>query len=220
MVAKRVGVLLSGCGVMDGSEIHEAVLTMLALDRAGAEIVYLAPNKEQSDVINHVGNVPTSDRRNCFEEAARIARGKIRDLKHVSAGDLDALILPGGYGATKNLVTFAKDGPRCTVDPDVARLLRELQGGGKPIGALCIAPMVLAKVFGPDLHPEVTIGTDVETARALESMGARHRNASVNEVVIDRKNKFVTTPCYMLAGSIREVSVGAEKAVQALLEMV
>ncbi len=125
-MAKRVGVVLSGCGVMDGAEIHEAVCTMLALDRAGAEIVCLAPDRDQADVVNHFSNTPQGERRNVLVEAARLARGKIRNVAHVQASDLDAAILPGGFGAAKNLSTFAADGPKATVDAGVARLLRDL----------------------------------------------------------------------------------------------
>lgn len=218
-MATRVGVILSGCGVYDGAEIHEAVLTMLALDRAGAEIVCLAPDRDQSDVIDHRTGKPTGERRNVLAEAARIARGKIQDVAAAKATDLDAAVLPGGFGAAKNLSTFASAGARCEVDPGVAKLLRDLHGQRKPIAALCIAPAVVAKLFGADLHPELTIGNDAATARQLDAMGARHVEAGVADVVIDRKHRIVTTPCYMLAGRIGEVATGAEKAVAALLEL-
>jgi enhancing lycopene biosynthesis protein 2 len=216
---KRIGVVLSGCGVQDGAEIHEAVLTMLAIDRAGAEIVCLAPDKEQADVVDHLRGKPTGEKRNVLVEAARIARGKIRPVSEVRAADLDAVVLPGGFGAAKNLSTFAKDGAQCTVDADVARLLQEMHKSAKPIGALCIAPAVLASVFGKTLQPEVTIGNDKGTAEALESMGAKHRTATVTEVVVDRKNRIVTTPCYMLDARIGDIATGAEKAVQELLKL-
>jgi enhancing lycopene biosynthesis protein 2 len=216
----KVGVILSGCGVYDGSEIHEAVLTMLSLDRAGAEMVIMAPDKDQTDVIDHRTKQASKQKRNVLVESARIARGKIADVASIKARDLDAVILPGGFGAAKNLSTFAKDGAKCTVDKDVQKLLREMHAAGKPIAALCIAPAVVAKIFGQDLHPELTIGNDAETSSALETMGAKHFKAGVTEVVIDDENRIVTTPCYMLAGRIGEVATGAEKAVKALLAMV
>jgi enhancing lycopene biosynthesis protein 2 len=220
MKSKRIGVLLSGCGVMDGSEIHEATLTLFFLDRQGAEIVCMAPNKDQFDVMNHIAGAPTQEKRNVLMEAARIARGKILDVKTVKAEDLDAVIIPGGFGAAKNLCTFAKDGPDCQVDEGVATLLRNLHRAKKPIGALCIAPAVIAGLFGAEISPELTIGTDPGTASALEKMGARHKNAKVDEIVVDGKNRIVTTPCYMLAQSIKEVGVGVEKLVLQIMEMI
>ena len=218
-MAKKVGVLLAGCGVMDGSEIHEATLTLYFLDKMGAETICMAPDKEQADVVDHKAGAPAAEKRNVLVEAARIARGKIRDLKSVKADELDALIIPGGFGAAKNLCTFAGEGAECKVDEGVAGLLRSMHAQKKPIGALCIAPAVLARLFGPDHHVELTIGTDRGTAAALESMGARHRQASVSEIVVDEKNRVVTTPCYMTARGIAEVGAGAEKVVARILEM-
>jgi len=219
MKRKKIGVLLSGCGVMDGSEIHEATLTLYFLDRQGAEIICMAPNKDQLDVVDHVTNTPVVEKRNVMVEAGRIARGKITDARTVKADDIDAVIIPGGFGAAKNLCTFAKEGTDCQVDPDVARLLGDLYCKGKPIGALCIAPALIARLFGSEHAPEVTIGTDPGTAAALEKMGAKHRKATVDEIVVDAKNRIVTTPCYMLAQSIKEVGEGAEKLVAKILEM-
>jgi enhancing lycopene biosynthesis protein 2 len=218
-MSKRVGVVLSGCGVNDGSEIHEAVLTMLALDRSGAEMVLMAPDKEQMDVVDHRSGEATGEKRNVLAESARIARGNIRDVKDVQASELDAIILPGGFGAAKNLCDFATQGDKCTVDEGVQRILRDVHQAGKPVAALCIAPAILARVFGEEIQPEITIGTDAPTAAALQSMGARHRDAKVTDVVIDDRNRMITTPCYMLAGRISEVATGVEKAVDALLEM-
>lgn len=215
----RVGVILSGCGVQDGSEIHEAVLTLLAIDRAGAEAVVMAPDIAQAEVVDHRTGKPTGEKRQVLAESARIARGEIRDVRSVKAGDLDAVVLPGGYGAAKNLSTFAKDGADCTVDEGVAALLREMHAAGKPIGALCVAPAILARVFGKELSPELTIGRDAGTAAAIEAMGAQHFEAGRTDVVIDEANRIVTTPCYMLPTRIRDVATGAEKAVQALLAL-
>ena len=219
MGKKRIGVLLSGCGVMDGSEIHEATLTLYFLDREGAEIICMAPDKDQRDVMNHVSGSPAAEKRNVMTEAARIARGKIRDVRAVKAEDLDALVIPGGFGAAKNLCSFAVDGAACTVDENVAALLRELHKSGKPIGALCIAPTVIAGVFGKTCAPEVTIGDDASTAAAIEAMGARHKTAAVDEIVVDSKNRIVTTPCYMLAQGIKEVGAGIEKLAAKIMEM-
>lgn len=215
----RVGVILSGCGVQDGSEIHEAVLTLLAIDRAGAEAVVMAPDVAQSDVVDHVTGKATGETRRVLAESARIARGDIRDVRTVKAADLDVVVLPGGYGAAKNLSTFAKDGADCTVDEGVAALLRGMHAAGKPIGALCVAPAILARVFGKEHSPELTIGRDTGTAAAIEAMGAQHFEAGRTDVVIDEANRIVTTPCYMLPTRIRDVATGAEKAVQALLAL-
>ena len=215
----KVGVLLSGCGVQDGAEIHEAVCTMLALDRAGAEIVCLAPDREQASVVDHLKGQPVRERRNVLVEAARIARGKIRDVATVRASELDAVILPGGFGAAKNLSSFAEQGEKAQADPGVAALLRGMHAAKKPIAALCIAPAVLAAVLGREFHPELTIGDDADTASTIEALGARHVAAEATGVVVDRKNRIVTTPCYMLATRISQVADGAEKAVKALLEM-
>lgn len=216
---KRIGVVLSGSGFQDGSEIHEAVLALLALDRAGAEVVCMAPDRAQTEVVDHVTGRPTDERRNMLSEAARIARGRIRDVAEVRADELDGVVLPGGFGAAKNLSSFARDGARCTVDEGVARLLRDVHAAGKPIAALCIAPAILAALFGSTLHPEITIGRDAGTARVLTGLGARHRDAGVTDVVVDAHNRFVTTPCYMLEARISEVAVGAERAVQELLRL-
>ncbi len=214
----KVGVLLSGCGVFDGAEIHEAVLTLLALDRAGAEIVCMAPNVEQAHVINHLTQEVTAEKRNVLVESARIARGEIKDLKDVQAGDLDALIMPGGFGAAKNLSDFAFKGPQATVLPEVKRLLTDLAAAGKPIGAICIAPATLTKALA-DRKPEVTIGTDAGTASAIEAMGGRHKTCTVDMIHLDAGNKLVSTPAYMLGPGIKDVAQGIEKLVAKVVEL-
>jgi enhancing lycopene biosynthesis protein 2 len=215
----KVGVILSGCGVYDGAEIHESVITMLALDRAGAEMVICAPDIEQMHVINHhTGEVAEGESRNVRVEAARIARGPVADVAEIDAGDLDALILPGGFGAAKNLCTFAVAGADCEIDPGVAALVREVHAQGKPIAAVCIAPALLAKVLGTE-GPKLTIGNDAGTASAMEAMGATHVACPVTEFVIDRERKLITSPAYMLAGNISEAAVGIEKTVAALMEL-
>ncbi|MEJ2190224.1 MAG: isoprenoid biosynthesis glyoxalase ElbB [Acidobacteriota bacterium] len=218
-MGKKVGVILSGCGVYDGAEIHETVVTLLALDRHGAEAVICAPNVPQMHVVNHLtGEVAEGETRNVLVESARIARGAIRDVATVSADDLDALILPGGFGAAKNLCDFAVKGADCAVDPGVATLVRAVHAQGKPVAAVCIAPALIAKVLG-DEGPALTIGSDADTAGALEAMGATHVTCPVEEFVVDRERKLVSSPAYMLAQSISEAAEGIEKSVGALLEM-
>lgn len=215
---KKIGVVLAGCGVYDGSEIHEAVMTLLAIDRNNAEAVCMAPDMEL-DEINHLTGQPTGAKRGVLVEAARIARGKISDIAAVKAENLDAIIFPGGFGAAKNLCDFAKKGADATVQPEVARLLREMAAAGKPVGAICIAPALLAAALGKDYAPELTIGSDAGTAAAINATGSRHINCPVTEFVVDRKNKIVTTPAYMLAERIGQAAEGIEKAVKAVIEM-
>lgn len=218
-MAKRIAVVLSGCGVYDGAEIHESVITLLALDRHGAEAVMCAPDVEQMHVVDHLsGQVAAGERRNVLVESARIARGKIRDVKQVAADEVDGLILPGGFGAAKNLCDFAKSGADCQVDPGVARLVREVHAQGKPVAAVCIAPALLAKVLGAE-SPTLTIGNDAATAAALVAMGARHVDCPVDATTVDREKKLITSPAYMLAGRISEAAAGIEKAVAELLAM-
>ncbi|GLI33943.1 isoprenoid biosynthesis glyoxalase ElbB [Desulforhabdus amnigena] len=217
-MAKRIGVILSGCGVFDGSEIHEAVLTLLALGRAGAKAVCMAPNIEQYHVINHLTQQETNEKRNVLVESARIARGDIKDIKDVKASDIDGLILPGGFGAAKNLSDFAFKGPDATVNPEVKRLLEEMVAAKKPIGAICIAPATLTKALS-DKKPEVTIGNDVGTAQGIEAMGGRHHTCTVDMIHVDKNNKIVTTPAYMLGPGIKDVARGIEKLVAKVVEL-
>jgi enhancing lycopene biosynthesis protein 2 len=218
-MAKKIGVVLSGCGVMDGSEIHEAVLTLVAIDRAGAEAVCMAPNIRQRHVINHLTGEESKDEvRNVLVESARIARGKIRDIAGVKAADIDALIFPGGFGAAKNLSDYAFKGPECSVNPEVSRLATEVHAAHKPIGVVCIAPVIAAKVFGGE-HPQITIGTDKNTAKDIEKMGAKHVSCPVQEFVVDKDRKIVSTPAYMLAQSIKEAAEGIEKLVAAVIDL-
>jgi enhancing lycopene biosynthesis protein 2 len=222
MIMAKVGVILSGCGVFDGSEIHEAVITLLAIDRAGAEAICMAPNIDQMHVINHLsGSVAEGERRNVLVESARIARGKIRDIKEVKVSDFDALILPGGFGAAKNLCDFAVKGSDCHVLPDVARLLRETVEARKPLAAICIAPVLLSKVLGDLKRPHrLTIGNDETTAQALTAMGSEHINCPVTECVVDKANKIISSPAYMLARHISEAAEGIEKTVKTLIGMI
>ena len=215
---KKIGVVLSGCGVMDGSEIHEAVLTLLAIDKAGAMALCMAPNIPQNEVVDHVTNESQQETRNVLVESARIARGRIKDIADVSADDLDGLIFPGGFGAAKNLSNFAHAGANAQVHPEVARLIQAMIKSGKPIGAICIAPAILAGFLGK-INPVLTIGTDKETAATLETMGAKHQHCPVREIVVDEKLKIVTTPAYMLAERIGEAAEGIEKLVRKVVEL-
>jgi enhancing lycopene biosynthesis protein 2 len=214
----RVGVLLSGCGVFDGAEIHEAVLTLLALDRAGATAVCAAPDMDQLHVLNHMTQEEMDEKRNVLVESARIARGDIIDLKTLQTDAIDALIVPGGFGAAKNLSDFAVKGPESTVHPEVQRIVQEMADAGKPIGAICIAPATVTRALS-SRTPEVTIGTDVGTAAGIESMGGRHVSCSVDQIHVDTANNIVSTPAYMLGPGIKEVAVGIEKLVRKVLEM-
>ena len=221
-MAKRIGVILSGCGVYDGSEIHEAVITLLAIDRAGAEAVCMAPDVPQMHVINHLlGEPAAGESRNVLVESARIARGNIKDLATVQIADIDALILPGGFGAAKNLCDFAVQGPDCKVNTEVARLVKEMHAAKKPIAAICIAPAVLSKILGSEgVAHQLTIGNDEDTAEALNKMGSKHIQCPVREFVIDEENRLISSPAYMLAGNISEAAEGIEKTVKALIGLI
>jgi len=218
---KRVGVVLSGCGVLDGSEIHETVLTLLFLDRAGAEIHCFAPDKPQRDVVNHFTKKPTGETRNVLAESARIARGEISPLSALNVDQLDAVIFPGGFGATKNLSSFAADDANCEIDPDVDRVIRDTIAKDKVVGAICISPVLIARALQGRTagRPVVTIGTDAATAGSLRALGTENQPASVNEIVVDEKLRIVTTPAYMLGPRIANVAVGIEKLVHKVLEM-
>ena len=213
------GVILSGCGVFDGSEIHEAVSTLLALDRHGASYQCMAPNKTFQPV-NHLTKQPSAgETRNVLVEAARIARGNIVDIAKVKGDQFDGFILPGGFGAAKNLSTFASDGEKCSVDADVSRVLKEAHAAGRPIGFICIAPAVGAKVFGASTHPTLTIGQDASTAGALEKMGAKHQRCGVREFCVDEANRILSTPAYRDAKTIKDIYEGIDKLVERIVEM-
>ncbi|MFK3660614.1 isoprenoid biosynthesis glyoxalase ElbB [Scandinavium sp. NPDC088450] len=214
---KKIGVVLSGCGVYDGSEIHEAVITLLAIARNGAQAVCFAPDKGQSDVINHLTGESMAESRNVLIEAARLARGDIQPLSQASVETLDALIVPGGFGAAKNLSNFASQGSDCHVDAELKALTLAMHQAGKPLGFMCIAPAMLPKIF--DFPLRITIGTDIDTAEVLEAMGAEHVPCPVDDIVVDEENKVVTTPAYMLAQDIAEAATGIEKLVSRVLAL-
>ncbi|MDD2308922.1 MAG: isoprenoid biosynthesis glyoxalase ElbB [Desulfuromonadaceae bacterium] len=215
---KKIGVVLSGCGVYDGSEIHEAVLTLLAIDRQGCEAICMAPNIDFT-VTDHLTKKETAEKRSVLVESARIARGDIRDIKEVTASDLDAIIFPGGFGAAKNLCDFAVKGAAAHVNPDVARLLKEMAVARKPIGAVCIAPALIAAVLGKEYSPTVTIGSDAGTAAEIVKAGAIHQECPVTGFVVDRQNKLVTSPAYMLATRISEVYEGIDTCVREVVKL-
>jgi len=216
----KIGVLLHGCGVFDGSEIHESVLTLLSLSRAGAEAVFIAPDKEQMHVVNHVtGQVSVGEKRNVLVEAARIARGPVKDIKSVSVDSIDGLIIPGGFGAAKNLCDFALKGENCNVDPSVENFIREVHNKRKPVGAICIAPALIAKILGKDIKVRLTIGTDKATGEKINKMGAEHIECPVNDFVVDEKYRIVSTPAYMLGHDIKDIAEGIDGLVKAVIEM-
>ncbi len=215
----RVGVILSGCGFQDGAEVHESVLTLLALDRAGAEAVCFAPDIDQAKVVNHITGQDADETRNVLVESARIARGEITDVKTADAADLDALILPGGLGAAMNLCDFAVKGPDAEVNEDVAGLVRAMHAAKKPIGAICIAPALIARVLGSDGGPTLTIGTDPGTASALEACGAGHQDCAVEDFVVDTEQRIVSTPAYMLGPTIKHVAEGIERCVTEVIKL-
>jgi enhancing lycopene biosynthesis protein 2 len=215
---KKIGVLLSGCGNLDGSEIHESVLTLLFIDRAGAEAVCMAPEMTQTETIDHPKGETTGETRQVLAEAGRIARGKIYPITDINAEDLDALIIPGGAGPVKNLSNYAEEGANLEVRNDVTMLIRSVYTAGKPIGAICIAPVVLAKALSAH-NPMVTIGNDRATIANLTAFGATHEEQPVDGICIDETNKLVTTPAYMLGPDIADIAQGIEKLVGAVLKM-
>ncbi|PKP05204.1 MAG: isoprenoid biosynthesis protein ElbB [Bacteroidetes bacterium HGW-Bacteroidetes-6] len=214
---KKIAVVLAGCGVFDGAEIHEATLSLLAIDRAGASYEIFAPDIEQAHVVNHLTGKPTEERRNVLVESARIARGKINNLVDFDSKKFDALLFPGGFGVAKNLCDYAFKGPDMSVNADVRNCVMAMYSAKKPIGALCISPVLIAGIIGA---AEVTIGNDTATADHIAAFGGQHIEASGSEIVIDRQNKIVTSPCYMLDANISTVYDGARKVVEALFQLV
>ena len=213
---KNIAVVLAGNGVYDGAEIHEATLTLLAIAQQGAAYQCFAPDVDQAHVVNHISGEEMPETRNVMVEAARIARGNIKALSEYKAADYDAIIFPGGFGAAKNLCTFAFDGPDCKVNPDVEKAIKATVEAEIPVGALCISPAIIAKVLG---DVKLTIGQDKGTADALEALGAKHVATTHGEIVVDEKYKVITTPCYMLDATITQIAEGASNVVAKMLEM-
>lgn len=214
----RIAVLLAGCGVYDGSEIYEGTLTLLALDKADVSYQWIAPNIPQHHVINHAtGEEMPGENRNVLVEAARLARGEILDLAQAKMEDYDAIIVPGGFGVAKNLCDFAFKGAEMQMNPAVKAFLQAFHRASKPVGLICIAPTMSAAIFGEGVR--CTIGTDKDTAAAVETMGAVHEAKQVHEIAVDEANKLVTTPAYMEATRIREAAEGIENLVQEVLRL-
>jgi len=209
-------VILSGCGVYDGAEIHESVMTLLAIERNGGKYKIFAPDVQQHHVINHLNGETLEETRNVLIESARIARGNIEALDNYKPADFDALILPGGFGVAKNLCTYAIDGTAFNVDRLVEKAIKETHAAGKVIGALCIAPVLIAKLLG---EVDITIGNDESTAADIEEIGGVHVEAGNGEVVIDNANRIVSNPCYMLDAKITDIAIGADNVVKAIIEM-
>ena len=214
---KKIAVILAGCGVYDGAEINEAVLTLLHIAKAGASYQCFAPDIEQLHTINHLNGEQMTPNRNVLVEAARIARGDIKALTLLDANDFDALIVPGGFGAAKNLCDFAINGSQAQLNPEMLRAAKAFANAKKPAGYMCIAPAMIPLIYSAGV--KTTIGNDVDTANALQSLGAQHIDCAVDDIVIDEQHKLVSTPAYMLAQSILDADAGIEKLVAALLKM-
>jgi len=216
---KKIAVILSGCGVFDGSEIHEAVLTLLHIEKLGAHYQCFAPNIDQLHVINHLtGEVDEKASRNVLVESARIARGEIKDINELHAKEFDALVLPGGFGAAKNLCDFAIKGSESLMNSDVEDACKQFSVLNKPAAYICIAPAIIGHVY-----PEgtlATIGTDADTADQINKLGAKHINCDVNDFVYDEAANVISTPAYMLAGSILEANSSIENAINKLVSII
>jgi len=209
----NVGVLLSGCGVNDGTEINEAVLSIYFLEKHGADLIFMALDKKQMHVIDHLtGQIAKNETRNVMVESARITRGNIRNVKDISINDIDALFIPGGFGAAKNLSTFAIDSTDYKLDPAVENIILAIIMAKKPLAAICIAPVLIAKALQKiGIKSKITIGNDKDTAEAIQNLGAVHINCPVDEAIVDKENKIVTSPAYMLGNKVFEVAKGIEE---------
>jgi enhancing lycopene biosynthesis protein 2 len=228
MAQKNIAVLLAGSGVYDGSEIHEAVFTLLALDEAGASYQCVAPDKPQYHVVNHLTGEPMTESRNVLLESARIARGKVKALKDMKASDFDALIIPGGFGAAKNLNEWAIKGPDGAIDPDVKAFILDFMRLNKPIGAMCMGPTVVAQALaGSDYHPQLTVGStaaptpyDIAAVSAgMELLGSKAVMRTVQQIEVDVAHKIVTAPCYMMEARISDIRQNTKQLVEALLKL-
>ena len=213
---KKFAVILAGCGNRDGAEIHESVMTLYAIARSDSSYEIFAPDINQYQVINHYTGEPTDETRNVLVESARIARGKIHPLSEFNAQNFDILMFAGGFGVAKNLCTYAFDGADCTVNPEVEKAVIAMHSSGKPIGALCISPVILAKILK---GVNITMGQDASAIKNVEAMGAFHTPTTGGEIVVDGKNKVVTSPCYMLDASIVDIAEGAMNTVEALVAL-
>jgi len=212
---KKFAVILSGCGVRDGAEIHEAVLTLLAIKKHGAEYEVFAPDTDQHHVVNHITGKEMNEKRNVLTEAARIARGNIKPLSEFNARSFDALVFPGGFGVAKNLCSYAFDGSECKVNKDVEKAVKDMVSLQKPIGAMCISPVVISKILG---NVEVTVGDDHGTIENVIRMGSTHKKTTHGEVVVDEHRLIYTTPCYMLDANILQIELGTYNLIGSILK--
>lgn len=224
----KIGVLLSGCGVNDGAEIHESVISLLAIQEMGWDYQCISIDAPQHHVVNHLNGEVMQESRNMLIEAARIARGSILSINDVEPADLDALIIPGGFGSAKNFTKWAFHGPDCDIIPEVKLLLVNMVNVGKPIVALCISPVVLAKAFqGSGIHPTLSVGTSLEAtpydileiSEALESIGADVHQKSISEIQVDIKNRIICAPCYMMEATLPEIHANIKQALVALKDL-
>ena len=213
---KKFAVVLSGCGVYDGAEIHETTMSLYAIAANGGSYEIFAPDMDQHHVINHITGEEMDEKRNVLIESARIARGKIRPLPEFDQDDFDGLLFPGGFGAAKNLSDWAFKGPDSTVIKEVGDAIRAMVEAKKPIGALCITPVLIVKILE---DARLTIGSDADTASAIESLGASHVETTHGEVVIDDRYKVVTSPCYMLDANILQIAEGTDNVIKAMLKL-
>jgi enhancing lycopene biosynthesis protein 2 len=216
---KKVGVILSGCGFKDGAEIHEAVFTLLYLDKEGVDYICMAPDIDQTFVVNHLTGEKTNEKRNVLVESARIARGNIHNINDVNIEELDAVILPGGFGAALNLCSFGTQGKDMSINSDIENFLKKAHSLGKPLGFICIAPVIAAKLLG-NKNIKLTIGNDKGTSEVIESFGAKHENKNTEEIAVDEKYKIVSTPAYMLGPGPKDVANGIEKLVKKVISLI
>lgn len=213
---KKVAVVLTGCGAKDGSEINETVTLLLALDQHYVEYQAFAPDENQYEVCNHITGQVVNEKRNMMVEAARIVRGKILPLSRFNANDFDALLFPGGFGAAKNIFTYAYDGINFKVNKDVEKAICDIHAQGKPIGAMCIAPLMVAKVLG---NVNVTMGSGkCQQAKEIEMIGCKHTETTHGGVAIDKENKVFSTPCFMLDATLKDIYQGAWNLVETMMK--
>ncbi len=225
----KIGVLLSGCGVYDGSEIQEAVLSLLAIKEAGAEYVCISVDTDQHHVVNHITGEEMKESRNMLVESARIARGEITPIQKVDLNEIDALVIPGGFGNAKNLTKWAFEGPNGDILPQVKLFLVNLVNIGKPIAALCVSPVVLAKAFeGSAIEATLTLGSTAESSpydiagftAGIESVGVKSEMKTVTEITVDKQNKIVSAPCYMMDADLLQVRNNISQAIKTLVELI
>jgi enhancing lycopene biosynthesis protein 2 len=224
----KIGVLLSGCGVYDGAEIQEVVLTLLAIEEIGAEAVCISVDEDQYHVVNHVNGEEMPEKRNMLIESARMTRGNIREISSITPADLDALVIPGGFGSAKNFTSWAFSGPESTINAKIKLLIVNMVNIGKPIAALCVSPVVVAKAMqNSAVHPLMTIGSDQEGSpydikgfcAGIEAVGSTTEMRSVREITVDAENKIITAPCYMMDASISEVRKNIRSAIESLRDL-